>query len=556
MTAFRWASILFVTMAFGGAGPAHAAAAANDDFASAEALSGATATATGSNFDATGETGEPDHAAHSIPMASVWYSWTPATTGRVRIDTCGSAIDTTLGVYTGTSVDALNPVASNDDDPRGTCGTAGAVWFEASAGTPYKIAVDGSGYAEGDYSLSVAPAPRPANDDFASPELLSGGSPTATGTNVNATGEPGEPDHAFASSPLASVWFEWTPMETGWMSAATCSSGFDTTLAVYTGDSVDALTQVASNDDGDGACGLGSALRFLAHAGTTYRIAVAGFEGREGRINLAVFPAPPPGNDNFADAVTLPGIETTDTGTTVNATGEPGEPDHAEASAPLASVWYRWTARADGPASVDTCGSGFDTTLGVYTGSAVSSLAQVAANDQACGDASATAFYAHAGTTYSIAVDGVENDTGHHVLHVRGTALPTPGPPVLPATGSSPTLGDTTAPAARLAGAANQKLGKTVSVTVTCGRAEDCLVAATGGLTVPGAARVYPLAPARASVPRGTKATLRLKIPRKGRTAATRALRRGKRVRANVGVTVADASGNTRALKRTIRIRR
>ena len=49
---------------------------ANNDFADAQALAGADATATGTNVDATKESGEPDLAGE-VGGKSVWYSWTP-----------------------------------------------------------------------------------------------------------------------------------------------------------------------------------------------------------------------------------------------------------------------------------------------------------------------------------------------------------------------------------------------------------------------------------------------------------------------------------------------
>ena len=47
---------------------------------------------------------------------------------------------------------------------------------------------------------------------------------------------------------------------------------------------MDGLTEVASNDDADG--GLQSKVDFTADAGTTYRIAVDGYNGETGNITL------------------------------------------------------------------------------------------------------------------------------------------------------------------------------------------------------------------------------------------------------------------------------
>jgi hypothetical protein len=129
----------------------------NDFFDSRILLSGNSATATGSNAIATGETGEPDHASNSTPLNSIWWEWVAPSNGSVTINTTGSNFDTTLGVYTGTSVNALTPIASNDD-VSGTDSTS-TVTFNAIANTSYKIAVDGFQSATGNVSLSLTLTP-------------------------------------------------------------------------------------------------------------------------------------------------------------------------------------------------------------------------------------------------------------------------------------------------------------------------------------------------------------------------------------------------------------
>ena len=401
----------------------------NDNLADATPLS--EPAATGTNLEATGEPGEPDHAGESGPLASVWYSWTAPSAGRFRIDTCGSAIDTTLAVYTGAAVDALTEIASAGDDPSEECSPAGVVLFDAQADTTYLIAVDGAGEAQGDVAVNVAPAPLPANDAFASAIAIPGASGADSGSNVDATGETGEPNHADESEPFASLWWTWTAPEDARMRIDTCGSAIDTTLGVYTGDAVDALTFVASNDDdASGVCAPGSVIRIDAQEGTTYRIAVDGFEAEEGDITVNVAPLPVPDNDAFDGAVEIPGAAAQLTGTIVNATGQAGEPDHVGVSAPFASVWFRWTAPASGPVTIDTCGSGFDTTLAVYTGSAVDALTEVASNDdepeldcgaEATGRESAVTFDAELGVTYAIAVDGYGEEEGELSLQLSGT---------------------------------------------------------------------------------------------------------------------------------------
>jgi lysophospholipase L1-like esterase len=143
------------------------------------------------------------------------------------------------------------------------------------------------------FPASALAAP-PSNDDFVNAEDLGGElSASASGTNVDATAEPGEPDHAGIPA-RASVWYRWTAPANGQIRIETCDSDFDTVLAVYTGSAVDALTPVASNDD---TCGLQSQVQLNAAAGTTYRIAVDGYFGDRGSIELALAPAPDPGTE-------------------------------------------------------------------------------------------------------------------------------------------------------------------------------------------------------------------------------------------------------------------
>ena len=87
-----------------------------------------------------------------------------------------------------------------------------------------------------------------------------------------------------------------------------------------------------------------------------------------------------PANNNFSAAQTISGASGSTTGTNVGANKEPGEPNHA-GNKGGASVWYSWTAPQTGPVTISTFGSSFDTLLGVYTGSSVSSLTTIASND-------------------------------------------------------------------------------------------------------------------------------------------------------------------------------
>jgi hypothetical protein len=372
----------------------------------------------------------------------------------VTITTEGSDFDTELGVYTGSSVGSLTTIAENDDVSASDL--TSAVTFSATSGTTYKIAVDGfdgpvSGQHTGNVTLNWnlgggggGGGGGPANDMFANSQSISGGSGSTTGSNVGATKESGEPDIIAGDSGGASVWYSWTAPSSGDTTITTEGSNFDTILGVFTGSSVSSLTEVTSNDDANFPLDSTSSVTFNAQAGTTYRIAVDGYNGPQSglhtgsiALNWSEMTGPRPANDNFANGQTLPGNCGQVTGSNLNATKEPGEPNHA-GNAGGASVWYIWTAPATGSATFTTEGSSFDTELAVYTGNDVSNLTLVASNDDVNFPSDLTSsvtFNATQGTTYRIAVDGYYGPS--HGLHTGSIVLNYCGPPPPPCKGSA-----------------------------------------------------------------------------------------------------------------------
>src|SRR5215208_2106221 len=134
----------------------------NDAFASSQTLTGANATATGTNVNATKEAGEPNHASNAGGK-SVWYKWTPQASGTTTINTAGSNFDTLLAVYTGGAVNSLSQVEKNDDENNAGGVITSKLSFAATAGTTYRIAVDGynlngAGAEAGNITLNLASA--------------------------------------------------------------------------------------------------------------------------------------------------------------------------------------------------------------------------------------------------------------------------------------------------------------------------------------------------------------------------------------------------------------
>jgi hypothetical protein len=253
----------------------------NDNFASAQALLGGFASVSGINVNATKQAGEPNHAGN-VGGHSVWYQWTAPDTKGVTIDTRGSSFNTLLAAYTGSSLTALNVVASNDDISPGVLQSQ--INFSATAGQSYMIAVDGFNGATGNIVLTLDQTIQ--NDNFANPEFIGGVNGVVHGSNVGATKEPGEPNHA-GNSGGASIWYAWTAPINGQTTFDTLGSTFNTLLGVYTGSAVSSLTTIASNDDIDPVNGiLQSRVTFSATGLMRYWIAIDGFNGATGDTTL------------------------------------------------------------------------------------------------------------------------------------------------------------------------------------------------------------------------------------------------------------------------------
>lgn len=133
--------------------------------------------------------------------------------------------------------------------------------------------------------LALLPAARPANDPFAAAAALAGTAGSVGASNLLASKEAGEANHA-GNSGGRSLWWRWTAASAGQMQVDTHGSSFDTLLAVYAGNGLSALTPVAANDNDPEGVGGSSRVLFQAVAGREYRIAVDGFAAAAGAATL------------------------------------------------------------------------------------------------------------------------------------------------------------------------------------------------------------------------------------------------------------------------------
>jgi len=136
--------------------PAAWAQPTNDDFVNALVIEGAFGTITNDTTGATTEPGEPAlPSQYETVGGTVWYQWTAPDNGAVEFDTFNSSYDTSLGVFTGTSLATLDQIVANDDLNTTYQGTseqyfanngASGVKFSATKGVTYYILVGDKGY--------------------------------------------------------------------------------------------------------------------------------------------------------------------------------------------------------------------------------------------------------------------------------------------------------------------------------------------------------------------------------------------------------------------------
>ncbi len=249
---------------------------------------------------------------------SVWYRFTAPGGGQVTADTLGSGYDTLLSVYTGAcgSLTAVSG-ACNDD----ASGVQSQVSFPAVAGTTYWFLVSAFGANGGALSFQLTfapgtggpvptatspgaplatatstptraaatPTPQPvgsvANDSCALPSVITASPYASTVVTSAATSVSSDPAVGCGNGSRArSVWYRYSSVKNGTVTADTFGTSYDTVLAVYTG-SCGALRPVAGacNDDSGARQ---SRVSFTAAAGTTYYFLVSSFSGSGGTLNF------------------------------------------------------------------------------------------------------------------------------------------------------------------------------------------------------------------------------------------------------------------------------
>ncbi|MBI1849494.1 MAG: HYR domain-containing protein [Planctomycetes bacterium] len=365
---------------------------------------------------------------------SVWFQWTPSSHCNATFATCTSSYDTVVTVYSGACGALGTELACSDD----FCGLQSQVTWAARAGTTYRIEACDFGSPGGgtlNYSLDCSVA-APSNDACATPIVLPASGPfPVTGSQVTtgATTAGTDPSHSCSGGiDSNSVWFQWTPSATCSATFATCTSSYDTVVAVYSGTCAAPGAEVACSDD---FCGLQSTAAWTATGGTTYLIEACDFGSPGGgflAFALDCFSAVP-ANDGCGTPTIIPGSGPFPFTTSQNTTGATTAPTDPMQSCTFGapsqnshSVWYSFTPTSTCDVTFDTCTSAYDTVVSVHTGTCSSPAPEVACNDDFCGLQSQVTFTAVAGTTYLIDVTSFDGGAGGALTVTLNCVVPPP----------------------------------------------------------------------------------------------------------------------------------
>lgn len=227
-------------------------------------------------------TGVPQYPIGTTDAKDVWYTFTPAASGSVTVDTCEALPSgcpqsrTVLAVYQGYPGAPLTKLTGTWFNTGGACSSGAQLTFTAQGCTTYYIRVSttDTGDLPGDFALKAVLTPTPpANDACSGRQIVSANSSTSF-DNLNAT-----TDGPASEAVFNDIWFHFQAPPPGSdpsTTVETCSANFNTALAVYADNgNCPPLSGdlVAFNS---GFCGMGSQVSFNATASQGYFVRVGG----------------------------------------------------------------------------------------------------------------------------------------------------------------------------------------------------------------------------------------------------------------------------------------
>jgi hypothetical protein len=402
----------------------------------------------------------------------VWYTYTPATSGTVRV--VRSASLTRMAAYTG-ACGALLTTAS-------ACTAANQMVFDVVAGTQYFIRVGvATAASSAAFQITIeAPVATTAGSNACATAAAVSTGVTASST-VGATASSPSPSCASFTTTNPDVWFQYTAPAAGLAIVTPSADGEGATrMAIYTTPDCVTFTNVTGTSTCTTITTSGTtAAQWTTVPGTTYYIrfgVVSATTASPFLFNLGFAPFEP--NDTCSGAVAITtGVNGpfSNLGTTTGNDVGFNTPCGVGGNVGGRDLFYTYTPACDGVVTMTTCGGNAinepgvlaDTQLVVYdnwTCGVGPGAPAVACNDDAggalCGASgfeSTVTFNALAGVTYLVRVAGFGGAIGTFNLTVT---LSTAQIAVIGTGCGSPT-------AATLAGSGAPVMGSTGTITVT-----------------------------------------------------------------------------------------
>jgi hypothetical protein len=301
----------------------------NDAFVQRVTLTGAVVRVIGTTEGATREPLEPPGSGEN----TVWYSWAAPGDGRLLVELDNGYSMPRPRLFIGEELVSLEPHGgSSRFDDRFD--------FRVQAGVTYQLAFspDNNFSYAGEFRSTLRFAPRPANDDFDQRARVFGS--RASGTTKGATYEAGEGD--WPDEFAGSTWWTWTAPRTGLYQIEVTGDVPPRDFGVFTGTNREELAWALEDAP---ELGLG-VRRFYATRGTAYALQFGTDEPGGGDYRFTIAPVRPPANDHFTNATRLRGRDQTVRGRLRFASVE--EVDEELGFSDGRSLWWRWTAPADG----------------------------------------------------------------------------------------------------------------------------------------------------------------------------------------------------------------
>jgi hypothetical protein len=373
----------------------------NDNFANALTISGNSYNSGWIDVSlATTEVGEQTATCGYTTQHTIWYAFTAPSSGQVSVSVYGDyyyyPYDPTIGL------NVFQGPVSGFPTLEAYCTTWSPAWgggslsFTAQAETIYYLQV-ATTYAPTDNQLVFSfqftpPPPPPPNDNFADAAIISGSGYYQSVDVTGATTETGEPT-GICSSPRHTMWYAYTPLANGAVNVSTWGSNGDAVLNAY-------------RADGEGLGGLSSSLgcvnngyfSFNVQANETYYFQAGTIWSAGGNLNFSMSFIPAPANDNFANATLITSLPYDLSTDMTAASSEAGE-QMPSCGSTTKTIWYAYTPAESGSLSQRTNTWSY-TVVGVYTGSSLGTLQEVACRNRNWYDSNFLTFHVNAGTIY------------------------------------------------------------------------------------------------------------------------------------------------------------